>query len=201
LLRGVFVKKAFFGLAAIFALGVFWLVKGNDDGKQAVLETPAVSTAGVSPSLSAQGPDSVYQDKGHFHAVAPEVFEAPTPPGQEVRVGLGDTAPLKFIAPQRPPSGMGVGSHRMTAKAFRGTDKPIELEVNKVEKGFEVPFSPQGPGQFNVVLSEDGTPVGAQLVGVVGAVGVDNALTDPLALDAADPVEYRARTPGRMTSR
>jgi hypothetical protein len=190
------VKKILVFVAVVVLAGGYWLLRPDDAPEKSQVEAPAVSAAGVTP-LQPLRPGAVYEDKGVPHGVAPALFEAPTSPGQEVRLGLGDTTNLKFNQP-RAHTGMGVG--RMTAKAFRAQDKPIELEVTKTDKGVEVPFTPPGPGQFNVVLSENGNPVGAQLVGVVGAVGAAD-LTDPDALFDADPVEFRARTPGRLSSR
>jgi hypothetical protein len=190
------VKKALLGLAVIAGLGVYWLVR-SDEPKDAQQEASAVKTAGV----AAAAPRTVYENLGSFHAVRASVIEAPTVVQLEERVGLGDTINLKFAVPrEHVATGMGMNK-RMTAKVFRGHDRPIELEVKEVGKGkFEVPFKPEGPGQFNVVLSDDGTPIAAQKVGVVGAVGA-NALSDPNALDEADPISFRARTPGRLASR
>jgi hypothetical protein len=190
------VKKILVGFAVVVALGTYWLLRSDDAPEKSQPETPAVSAAGVA-APEPLPPGRTFDYRGAPREAAPAIFEAPTPPGQEVRLGLGDSTNIKFNQP-RAHTGMGVG--HMTAKAFRGQDKPIELEVKKTEKGFEVPFTPQGPGQFNVVLNENETPVGAQLVGVVGAVGAAD-LTDPNKLFEADPMEFRARTPGRMTSR
>jgi hypothetical protein len=190
------VKKAFLGLAVIAGLGVYWLVR-SDEPKDAQQEALTVKTAEV----AAAAPRTVYENLGSFHAVRASVIQAPTVVQLEERVGLGDTANLKFEVPrEHMATGMGMNK-RMTAKAFRGNDRPIELEVKEIANGkFEVPFKPEGPGQFNVVLSDDGTPIAAQKVGVVGAVGA-NALSDPNALDEADPISFRARTPGRLASR
>lgn len=189
-------KKILVGVAVVLCVGTYWYLQDGGATEKSQTETPAVSAAGVA-APEPLGGTKTFEDRGVAHGAAPALFEAPTPPGQEVRLGLGDTTTIKFNQP-RAHSGMGVG--HMTAKAFRAQDKPIELAVNKTEKGFEVPFTPVGPGQFNVVLNEDGSPVGAQLVGVVGAVGAAD-LTDPNKLFDADPMEFRARTPGRISSR
>jgi hypothetical protein len=188
-------KKLLLGLAVVASLGVYWLVRSGDS-KETRPETPAVTAAGVAPS----GPRVIYEDKRAPQVMRAAVFET-APVVQEERIGLGDTATLKFDVPREyVATGMGM-NRKMTAKAFRGNDRPIDLTVEEVKKGqYQVPFTPEGPGQFNVVLSDDGTPIAARKVGVVGVVG-GNALTDPTALDEADPISYRARTTGKLRSR
>ena len=189
-------KKILVGVAVVLSVGTYWLLRSDDVPEESQAQVPAVSAAGT-VALTPLSPGALYEDRGTPHGVAPALFEAPTPPGQQVRIGFGDTTTIKFNQP-RAHSGMGVG--HMTARAFRAQDKPVELEVTKTAKGFEVPFTPQGPGQFNVVLSENGSPVGAQQVGVLGAVGAPD-LNDPNKLFEVDPMQFRARTPGRMNAR
>ena len=65
----------------------------------------------------------------------------------------------------------------------------------------EVPFTPGGPGQFNIALNVDGVQAGSRKVGVVGAVGAaDNRVdvVDPLSVDPRSP---RSRTSGRSRRR
>jgi hypothetical protein len=193
------VKKLIVAAAAlvITMIAAYWMLASDDSTKEHK-EAPAVQAAGVSPSVEPMTVGIVREEIRAAPQVAPALYTAPTPPGQEMKLGLGDTLPLKFTPPiERMKSGMGVG--RMHAQAFRGQDKPIELEVKKVDKGVEVNFSPEQPGQFNVVLSEDGNPVAAQKVGVIGVVGQN--LTDPEALFAADPVEPHQRVAARLHAR
>src|SRR5579859_2448069 len=194
-LRGRAVKKMLVAIAVVLFAGGYWLLKSDDEPVKSQVEAPAVRAAGVAPLQPLDPLERM--ERGVPREAAPALFEAPTPPGQQVRLGLGDTTVIKFNQP-RGHSGMGVG--HMTARAFRAQDKPIDLEVKKTDKGVEVSFTPPGPGQFNVVLSENESPVGAQQVGVVGAVGAAD-LTDADKLFEKDPMEFRARTPGRMTKR
>jgi hypothetical protein len=190
------VKKLIVAAAVFISMVAAYWMMASDDSTKDSKETPAVQAAGVAPSSMQVG--IVHEEIRAAPRVAPALYTAPTPAGQEMKLGLGDTLPIKFTPPiERMKSGMGVG--RMTAKAYRGQDKPIELEVKKVDKGVEVSFSPEQPGQFNVVLSEDGNAVGAQKVGVIGAVGQN--LTDPEALFAADPLESHQRIPNRLRAR
>jgi hypothetical protein len=184
--------------ALVISMTAAWWMLASDDATKDNKETPAVQAAGVSPSSTPMQVDVVHEEIRAAPQVAPALYTAPTPAGQEMKLGLGDTLPLKFTPPvERVKSGMGVG--RMTAKAYRGQDKPIELEVKKVDKGVEVSFSPEQPGQFNVVLSEDGNAVGAQKVGVIGVVGQN--LNDPESLFAADPLESHQRIANRFRIR
>jgi hypothetical protein len=191
-------KKMLVALVAVAGVALVYLMK-DDAPAAGSAQAPAVSTAGVSPAGS--GPGIVYEDRGHFESFQAATIEAVPEEAREERVGLGDTADLKFNVHDRYGSPR-TGAH-LKARAFRGNDPPIDLPVNEKGKGkYEVPFTPPGPGQFNVVLSDgQGTPIGAHKVGVVGAVGVDPTLTDPLKLFEADPMTYRARTPGKLHSR
>lgn len=112
-----------------------------------------------------------------------------------LRANQEQTTRLRFALHDRI-AGFAAPGAALSASVFHGTDPELRLPVEQVDDGvFEVPFTPHGPGQFNVVLSLNGVPVGSGKVGVVGAVGArgDRALLDPLS--ALDPVEFPARTP------
>ena len=194
-------KKMLVALLAVAGFAAFYLAKGNTAGQPPAPRSLSVRAAGVAPAGQA-APGIYYEDRGHFESAQSATVEAMPEEAQEERVGLGDTANLKFNLRDKY-SGVPRWGMHLKARAFRGNDPPIDLPVEEKGKGkYEVPFTPPGPGQFNVVLSaDDGSMVGAHKVGVVGAVGVDPSLTDPLKLDEADPMTFRARTPGRMHSR
>lgn len=194
-------KKIFVSLAVVAALAAIYLVK-NGQPEQPAGAAPAVNSAGVVTGRRPP-PGIVFEDRGHFQAYQSATIEAIPENEQlvEQRVAMGDTENLVFRVRERGSGSPRTGVH-LRAKAYRGTDAPVDLPVKEDGKGkYEVAFSAQAPGQFNVVLSEDGIPVGARKVGVVGVVGNDSSLTDPLKLDEADPQTFRARTPGRMHTR
>jgi hypothetical protein len=191
------VKKILLALAAVAGFAVF-LLSRDEDAKVVPGTAPAVQAAGALPE---SGPGIVYEDKGHFQARASALEAVPLLEQQISKMGMGETKSLAFNVRERA-SGAARSGAQLKAHAYHGHEKPIELPVNEIGKGkYEVPFTPQGPGQFNVVLSEGDSPVGSQRVGVVGVVGADPKLTDPNALDEADPMEFRARTPGRLLTR
>jgi hypothetical protein len=114
----------------------------------------------------------------------------------DARVKIGEKAKLRFAARDRA-SGLPESLDHLSASVFHGNDPELKLRVEEVENGvYEVGFTPGGPGQFNVVLSENGTPLGSRKVGAVGVAGApagDDA-GDPLS---EDPRVHRARTVGR----
>ena len=192
-------KKIFVALVVVAGLSAIYLVR-SDRTTVPAGTAPAVTSAGV---VTGRRPGIVFEDRSHFQAYQSATIEAIPENEQlvEQRVGIGDTEPIVFNVRER-----GSGSPRthvhLVAKAYRGSDAPVDLKVTEDGKGkYEVAFTAQAPGQFNVVLSENGIPVGARKVGVVGVAGSDSSLTDPLKLDEADPLTFRARTPGRMHTR
>jgi hypothetical protein len=193
-------KKILVSLALAATLAAIYLVKGGAPAQPAGA-APAVTAAGV--AVTGRRPGIVFEDRSHFQAYQSATIEAIAENEQlvEQRMGIGDTEPIVFNVRERGSHSARTGAH-LRAQVYRGSDAPVEVPVKEDGKGkYEVAFTPQAPGQFNVVLSEDGTPIGARKVGVVGVTGADNSLTDPLKLDEADPQTFRARTPGRMHTR
>jgi hypothetical protein len=157
--------------------------------------------AGVSQPQ--EPPRVVPDDKGRFEIFRPAKVE-PLPatvvePLFEVdaRLKLNETAKLKFAARDRA-SGLPLSGAIVTASVTHGGGPALPLSVEEVEDGvFEVPFTPHGPGQFQVALNVDGVLAGSRKVGVVGATGAADArvdIGDPLSVD---PRVNRARTSGR----
>lgn len=198
-----------FGIRAAFlvVLGLLCLVAVYFLRPDRPAEDPT-SLAGVSaaPAQPPEYPRVVIEDKGRLEIVRPmqeqlpptivePLFEA------NMRVGLGETAKLKFAAHDRV-SGKPVSGATVTASVLQGAGPARPLPVEEVDDGvFEVPFTPGGPGQFQVSLSVDGVVAGSRKVGVVGAVGATDGKVDignPLSVDPRDP---RARTSGRSRRR
>jgi len=152
-------------------------------------------------------PAIVPEERGRIEIVRPAKTED-LPPVQvrplfetDMRVKLNDKAKLQFAARDRA-SGHAVSGAKVSASVFHGKDPEQHLPVSEVDDGvFEVPFTPRGPGMFNVVLSMDGVPVGSGKVGVVGATGASDGKTDVIDPLSVDPTQYRARTPGRARRR
>jgi hypothetical protein len=193
-------KKIVVALAVAASLAAIYLVKNGGESAPSSSGAPAVNAAGV---VTGRRPGIVFEDRGHFQAYQSATIEAIAENEQivEQRVPMGDTENLVFNVRERGSRSPRTGAH-LRAQAYRGHDAPVDLPVKEDGKGkYEVAFTAQGPGQFNVVLSEGGIPIGSRKVGVVGAVGADSSLTDPLKLDEADPQTFRARTPGRMHTR
>jgi putative ubiquitin-RnfH superfamily antitoxin RatB of RatAB toxin-antitoxin module len=168
----------------------------------------ATNLAGVAavPGQPAEYPRTVIEDKGRLEIVRP--VQQPLPPTvveplfeADARLTLNETAKLKFAAHDRA-SGRPLSGATVTASVTQGKGPALPLSVEEVEDGvFEVPFTPRGPGQFQIALNVDGVPSGSRKVGVVGAVGAaDNRvdIVDPLSVDPRSP---RSRTSGRSRRR
>jgi hypothetical protein len=201
-----------FGLLCL--VGVYFLTSNGDQGSSdepatvagssLTLDAPAAPRA-LASAWARNAPAVVREDKGHLQIVQAPQFDFqplvgadPSLGGSETHVDLGESTKLRFAARDKTGS-QKVG--KVTASVSHGTDPVQVLEVEKVAEGvFEVPFTPTGPGQFNVVLSVDGAPAGFERVGVVGAVGASNGKTDG-DLMAVDPFQFHARTPGRARTR
>ena len=164
-------------------------------------EPPRVaSMAGGSTSLYA--PAVIPEDKGGLEAFRQVRMEVE--PAMQVqsliepnaRVKLGQPANIRFAARDRA-SGLPESLANPSASVFHGSDPERRLPVVEVENGvYEVPFTPQGPGLFNVVLSAGGVPVGFQKLGVVGATGNPDGKVDIIDPLSIDPRDSRARTGG-----
>jgi len=195
-------KKILVSLVVVASLAAIYLVRNGQPAQSSgSTAAPAVNAAGVVTGRRAPG--IVFEDRNHFQAYQSATIEA-IPENEQIveqRVAMGDTENIVFRVRERGSGSPRTGAH-LRARAYRGSDAPVDLDVKEDGKGkYEVAFLAQTPGQFNVVLSENGIPVGARKVGVVGVAGNASALTDPLKLDEADPLTFRARTAGRMRTR
>jgi len=171
---------------------------------------PAASVNGpaaASPSLSdgfgeVAAPVPVREDKGRLQIVdrprtapvTPAVVEPLFEP--DARVKIGETTKLRFAVRDRA-SDLPESLDGVSASVRHGNDPEMKLPVQEVDNGvYEVPFTAHGPGQFNIVLSDNGRPVGSRTVGAAGVTGASaDADVDPLL--SVDPVAYRARTGAR----
>jgi hypothetical protein len=147
-------------------------------------------------------PVPVREDKGRLQIVdRPRM--APVPPqvveplfAPDARVKIGETTNLRFAVRDRA-SAVPESLEDVSASVRHGNDPEMKLPVEEVDNGvYEVPFTPHGPGQFTIVLSENGNPVSSRSVGVAGVSGA-SALDDVDPLLSVDPVAYRARTGAR----
>jgi hypothetical protein len=186
----------------LLCLVAIYFLKGDGPA-----EDPAslASVAGISQPRDP--PRVVPEDKGRFEIVRPTKVE-PLPPTVveplfevDARLKLNETAKLRFAAHDRV-SGLPLSGAMVTASVSHGGGPALPLDVDEVEDGvFEVPFTPHGPGQFQVALNIDGVLAGSRKVGVVGAAGAPNGVVDignPLSVDPREP---RARTSGRTRRR
>jgi hypothetical protein len=198
-----------FGIRAAFlvVLGLLCVVAVYFLRSDRPTEDPA-SLAGVAavPAQPPEYPRVVIEDKGRLEIVRP--VQQPLPPTVveplfevDARLTLNETTKLKFAAHDRA-SGRPLSGATVTASVIQGKGPALPLSVEEVEDGvFEVPFTPRGPGQFQIALNVDGVPSGSRKVGVVGAVGATDGkvdIVDPLSVDPRDP---RARTSGRSRRR
>jgi putative ubiquitin-RnfH superfamily antitoxin RatB of RatAB toxin-antitoxin module len=206
--RGVVVSRVGSRVAFLVVLGLLCLVAiyflNRDRPAQDPASLASVAGGGQQPQ---EPPRVVIEDRGRIEIVRPVKVESLPPtiveplfePG--MRLPIGETAKLKFAARDRV-SGLPVSGSIVTASVLQGAGPARPLPAEEVEDGvFEVPFTPRGPGQFQVSLNVDGVVAGSRRVGVVGAVGATDGkvdIVDPLSIDPRDP---RARTAGRSRRR
>jgi hypothetical protein len=174
-----------------------------DEGAEAGSATAlaAAAAARFDGFDGAPAPVPVREDKGRLPIVERPRM-APLPPmvveplfDPDARVKIGEPTKLRFAVRDRA-SALPESLDDVSASVRHGNDPEMKLPVQEVDNGvYEVPFTPHGPGQFTIVLSENGTPVGSRSVGAAGVAGAQ-ANADPDFL-SVDPREYRARTGGR----
>jgi hypothetical protein len=192
-----------FGLGGILCLLGLWYLKG-DPRTVSAADTAAharslsIAASGLGDSTFPETAAVVHQDMGRLELVKrvaiPEVqlaHEIVEPP---VRVKFGDAPTITFAVKDR------VVAHP-SASVFHGKDEVLQVPVLDVGDGvFEVAFTPTGPGQFQVVLNDAGTPVATKTIGVVGVAGAPGQSSDADFL-SVDPREPRMRTAGRASRR
>jgi len=196
------VALAALAMLGLVALSLQWRDRGAAEGP-----APTTAAAGVAGSAwagaNAQQPVlvPVAENQGRIQIVPPPRL-APLPPtvveplfAPDARVKIGETAKLRFAAHDRA-SGLPESLDHLSATVSHGKDPELKLPVEEVENGvYQVPFNPHGPGQFTIVLSQDGIPVSSRKVGVAGVAGTAGGdAVDPLD---EDPRVYRARTSGK----
>jgi YtkA-like len=173
--------------------------------------TEIASAAAIAPTDSAQPlpeyPRVVQEDHGRIEIVrpfkAPELPETIAEPLFEAgeRLKLGEEAKLQFAAHDRA-SGKPISGATVTASITGPGGAKATLPAEEVEDGvFEVPFTPRGPGRFQIALNVDGVQVGSRNVGVVGAVGSHSQEVDVGEPLSVDPRSRRARTGGGFRRR
>ncbi len=163
------------------------------------LRTATVRQAGLVPAPA----EAMAESGGHTLGLAKTAAVHIRPLfDPNLHINLGETAMLKFVArdpaSQRPVAPKAV----ITASVSNGRDPEQPLEVHEDGDGnYEVPFTPHGPGEFNVVLSADGVPTGSHKIGVIGAAGRIDAVVDNVDPLSVDPRDFRARTGGQFHRR
>jgi hypothetical protein len=187
-----------FGLGGILCLLGLWFLKAypravSAGDRAAHAGTPSIAASGLGGSTYRDTPGVVHQDMGRLELVRrvaiPEVqlaHEVVEPP---VRVNFGDAPTIKFSLKDK------VLAHP-SASVFHGNDDVLHVPVLE----YEVAFTPTGPGQFQVVLDDGGTPVASKRIGVVGVAGAPGQSSDADFL-SVDPREPRMRTAGRASRR
>jgi hypothetical protein len=193
-----------FGVTALTCLaGVLLLERDLPEAERAT--AARTSTSSFAPdSAQLPPPTVIYEDKGQLPIVRrvaiPEVSVAreviPEPP---LRVNFGASSTLEFRL--RDKDGSPLRLVKPSASALHGTDAPLDLPVVDAGNGvYDVPFAPNAPGRFEVVLNDRGVPVATKKVGVVGVAGAPGDGTDPDFL-SVDPRSPRMRTSGRSSLR
>jgi len=203
------VKKLWLPAATLLGVLILFLVAlswGRRDAYTDEGTPPASASAMTAPSPSdgfgtVAAPVPVREDKGRLQIVdRPRIL--PVPPTvveplfePDARVKIGETTKLRFAVRDRA-SAVPESLDDVSASVRHGNDPEVKLPVQEVDNGvYEVPFTPHGPGQFTIVLSENGAQVSSRSVGAAGVAGApDGADADELSVD---PRSYRARTGAR----
>jgi hypothetical protein len=202
------VKKLVVAAALLvgFVLACVFAIRSGKGGRPTE-EGVGLAISGAEPPAPRypQYPQVVQEDHGRIEIVRPFKAELPATVAEPLfeageRLKLGEEAKLQFAAHDRA-SGKPVSGVEVTASVSGPGGMKAQLPAEEVEDGvFEVPFTPRGPGRFQIALSVDGVVVGSRSVGVVGAAGGSTQVDvgDPLSLD---PRTRRARTGGRFRAR
>jgi len=194
------------GVLILAVLALSWGRRdaSTDEGAPAAsANTPAVAAPSLSDGFGdIAAPVPVREDKGRLQIVdRPRLLPVPATVVEplfepDARVNIGETTKLRFAVRDRA-SQLPESLDEVSASVRHGKDPEVKLPVQEVDNGvYEVPFTPHGPGQFTIVLNQNGNPVGSRSVGASGVTGATaDADVDPLL--SVDPVAYRARTGGR----
>jgi hypothetical protein len=191
---------AVIGVLCIAVLGIALLPRSeSQERSDGSVAAPQLAAAGLSSPYST---DPTPESGGRIGL-------ARTPPAQirplfdsNLRIKLGETAMLRFVA-RDPVSGLPVEPTAAISASMsdgRAPERPLDVHEDG-DGNYEVPFTPPGPGEFNVTLSLDGVPSGSQKVGVIGAAGRSDGAVDIVDPLSVDPRDFRARTGGKFHRR
>jgi hypothetical protein len=195
--------------ASIMLCVAVWSLRPHDPAAAESVEATNASgmaAPGAADLLPAPMPMPVREDQGRLEIVRlPTAAALPKTTIEplfepDARVKIGETAKLRFAVRDRA-SGAPDSLDHVSASVRHGNDPELTLPVEEVDHGvYEVPFTPHGPGQFTIVLSQDGNPLGSRKVGAAGVAGAPSGVdaVDPLSVD---PRGYRARTGARARRR
>ncbi|MFL5375977.1 MAG: hypothetical protein ACJ78T_18405 [Myxococcales bacterium] len=179
-------------------------VSAGEDSPAATANTPEAAAPSLSDGFGeVAAPVPVREDKGRLQIVdRPRMAKVPTTAVEplfepDARVKIGETTKLRFAVRDRG-SELPESLDQVSASVRHGKDPEMNLPVQEVDNGvYEVPFTPHGPGQFTIILSENGNPVGSRSVGAAGVAGASANVDDVDPLLSVDPIAYRARTGAR----
>jgi hypothetical protein len=199
------VKKLVVAAALLvgFVVACVFAIRSGKGSRPAEDGVAAATVAGeIAAPRYPQYPEVVQEDHGRIEIVRPYKAELPATVAEPLfavgeRLQLGEEAKLQFAARDRE-SGKPVSGVTVTASVSGPGGMKETLPAEEVEDGvFEVPFTPRGPGRFQIALAVDGTVVGSRNVGVVGAAGGSTRVDvgDPLSVD---PRTRRSRSVGRV---
>ena len=162
--------------------------------------TATVRQAGLVPAEAM----AMAESGGHPPRLAKTAPVAHPATSADLHMDLGETAMLEVRRSGTRLAEAGLRPRRIiTASVSNGRNPERPLEVHEDGDGREVPFTPHGPGEFNVVLIADGVPTrshesasSAPRAGSVDAV-VDGYV-DPLL--GRDPRDFHTRAGGRRST-
>jgi hypothetical protein len=192
------------GVAIVVAAAISFS-KGPARTGDSASPIPVAGTPAEVGTFAASGPARVVaEDKGRLElvhrVVVPEVSLArETVPEPPLHANFGGTATVRFAVHDE--GGLPRKLAHPSAKAAHGDDPPVDLPVVDAGDGrYEVPFRPNRPGRFDIVLADGGVPVDTRRVGVVGVAGAPGDSTDADFL-SVDPRAPRTRTGGKSSLR
>lgn len=197
------VAGAAIGILCVAVLAIALWPRGESQARWQESVAPAHQAAPARTALSQATAEAAAESGGSRLALAR------TPPARvrplfdpNLHIKMGETAMLKF-EPRDPVSGWPVPPRSAISASVsdgRAPERPLDVRED-ADGNYEVPFTPRGPGEFNVTLSLDGVPAGSQKVGVIGAAGRTDGVVDVVDPLSLDPRDFRARTGGQFHRR
>jgi hypothetical protein len=194
-----------FGLACVAAIHL--VTQPND-----VAGSDVEAAAGSETSLPPPPPAVARERDGERRAEVSTSAVLPAAPDVDVlplfdtttRFHPGESIKLKFRIRDRR-SGSPASKAEVSVSLFHGRDPEVRLAANEVEDGvYEFAFTPEGPGQYRLVVSSGGVRMGSLApvkLGVVGTVGATDGELDASDLLDVDPRRSRSKGLARRMRR